>query len=150
MKQIVLKNKNNEKVLPDFITDDLSSNSHVKVPSIYGVNEVRQQDITTDSGPVKCGYKIDNKDVYVKRINLGNLANSSSITVPHELDITNITVEKLEGIMRYANIYVPLPNASGDLTSNDGVYISGENIIVHSATDRSYFTAHVYIYFTYN
>lgn len=39
MKQIVLKNKNGEKVLPDFITDDLSSNSHVKVPSVYGVNK---------------------------------------------------------------------------------------------------------------
>lgn len=39
MKQVVLKNKNNEEVLSDFITDDLSSNSHVKVPSVYGVNK---------------------------------------------------------------------------------------------------------------
>ena len=40
MKQISLKNKNNEKVLPDFITDNLSNNSHVKVPSVYGVNKL--------------------------------------------------------------------------------------------------------------
>lgn len=39
MKQVSLKNKNGEKVLPDFITDDLSSNSHVKVPSAYAVNK---------------------------------------------------------------------------------------------------------------
>lgn len=40
MKQVQLKNKNNEKVLPDFITDDLSTNSHVKVPSVYGINKL--------------------------------------------------------------------------------------------------------------
>ena len=31
------------------------------------ISEEKQQDITTDGEPVKCGYKIDGKDVYVVR-----------------------------------------------------------------------------------
>lgn len=45
MKQVVLKNKNNEKVLPNFITDDLSSDSHVQVPSVYGINKALERTV---------------------------------------------------------------------------------------------------------
>lgn len=48
MKIVEMKNKNNEKVLPDFVTDDLSSNSHVKVPSVYGVNKLVIEDSSSD------------------------------------------------------------------------------------------------------
>ena len=34
-------------------------------------NEVKHQDIVTGGEAVKCGYKIDGKDVYVKRMFLG-------------------------------------------------------------------------------
>jgi hypothetical protein len=42
MKIVKMKNKNNEAVLPDFITEDLFSNSHVKVPSAYAVNKMQK------------------------------------------------------------------------------------------------------------
>lgn len=45
MEVIKLINKNNEKVLPNFITDDLSSNSHVKVPSVYGINKALERTV---------------------------------------------------------------------------------------------------------
>ena len=38
MKIVEMKNKNNEKVLPDFIEQEVS-NSKIKVPSSYAVNE---------------------------------------------------------------------------------------------------------------
>lgn len=40
MKIVEMRNKDNEKVLPDFITDDLTSNSHIEIPSVYGVNQL--------------------------------------------------------------------------------------------------------------
>ena len=60
------------------------------------LNISKQEDITTDGEAVKCGYKIDNKDVYVKRISLGVLPNKNEKTVPH--GITNFIPIKFEGI----------------------------------------------------
>ena len=113
------------------------------------IEDVTQRDITTDGEPVKCGYKVDGKDVYVKRVNYGTMPNATSKEVSHGLDITKITVLKVEGIARANNIYLNLPHATTD-KDTDIMFINWNNVYIRSGIDRSEFTAYIYIYFTYN
>ncbi|MBO5142690.1 MAG: hypothetical protein J6C46_06785 [Clostridia bacterium] len=107
----------------------------------------------------KAGYKIDNKDVYVKRINLGNLPNKTAKTVSTGLSTTNIDIQKAEGLAGGSTsagyFYITLPDVNPNnlayatritFTSTNNIY----NIVVDcTGIDRSNYTGHVDVYFTY-
>lgn len=92
MKQVQLKNKNNEKVLPDFVTDELSSNSHVKVPSVYALNSkiiienINLGEVTIPSQDT-LPFNIPNKDGYtayiLKPIVEGDWSDKFAVYVPY-------------------------------------------------------------------
>ena len=109
-----------------------------------------QQDITTNGNPVKCGYKIDNKDVYVKRYS--SPFNGQTATFAYGLE--NITITDISGYYANANFssVFPLPSIRthfADYTTE--IYIANGNVNINTANvGRDGFTAYVYIYFTYN
>lgn len=58
----------------------------------------KEINIVTDGEPVKAGYKVDGKDVYIKRINLGTLPEANSgKSVADGLEHTKIIIIKIEG-----------------------------------------------------
>lgn len=140
MKQVSLKNKNNEKVLPDFITDDLTSNSHVKVPSIYGVNEILNDLLY---------YKAGNTFKSTGRINAeGYLSGSAKViefSIPMSKSLANIstiTVNSLNVAVRHADGGYLLNTV--DLATEDGTietYKASDNIITIRFTSNTVYSA---------
>lgn len=109
-----------------------------------------QQDITTNGEPVKCGYKIDGKDVYVKRY--AQEFSSNTATFSHGLE--NVAITDISGYYANADFSAlfPLPSIRTGFTDyTTEFYISGGNVNINVANiGRNGFTAYVYIYFTYN
>lgn len=68
-----------EKII--FVDNETKANAETFNIMQDNMENATQRDITTNGEPVKCGYKIDGKDVYVKRINIGTLPNNTEITV---------------------------------------------------------------------
>lgn len=97
---------------------------------------------------------VDSKQVYVKRINCGNLPNTTTKTIATGLTMTSITVIKIIGACKTsAGITFPLPflgiadNKSGDIS----VYIAADgNLTIKAYTDRSELAGYVNIYYTKN
>ena len=50
------------------------------------VNNKTRVNVTTGGNAVKCGYQVDGKDVYVKRVNFGALPNATSKAVDSGVD----------------------------------------------------------------
>ena len=114
------------------------------------INEINYN-IITDGEAVKCGYKIDNKDVYVKRINFGALPNNTSKSVNTNIDFNQNTLIKIEGIAKYNsnNIAFPIPFTNpSDFSYTIGVNIDNDNnIVVTTGTDRSSYNGIFNIYY---
>lgn len=115
------------------------------------MEDVTQRDIVTDGTPVKCGYKIDGKDVYVKRINFGALPNNTNIAKPTGIDLTTKSIIKIEGYCKHdsTSIGFPLPFAhASNLSYSIMVNIdTNGNIVVTSASDRSNYNGWFNIYY---
>lgn len=128
--------------------------------AIDEVDKKTQQDITTNGDPVKCGYKIDDKDVYVKRVYFGNLpAENLGKTISTGLDMSKINIEDIRGRAINADTaspnyrytyplpyYTPYDTKMGislEITPIGDIYI-------YCGADRSMYIGYVDIYFTYN
>lgn len=136
------------------VTEDITDTNSNAVPTAETVKKHIQEDITTGGEPAKCGYKVDGKDVYVKRINLGSLPNATSIDYPVSLP-NNIKIIKTESTMYFANGDITmLPYCYGDSNAvNVGTpaYRKSEGTMrISSNTDRSTATAEIEVYFTYS
>ena len=124
---------------------------------VYGslyINGKKQENIEfiTDGEPVKCGYKIDGKDVYIKRVSVGNLPNATTKNVPHGL--TNFTI--IENPRGYATASdgtntIPLPELHIDgLAYSVMLEVDETNIKIRAGSNRSDYIGYVDIYFVYN
>lgn len=115
------------------------------------VNNNEFEDITTDGAATKCGYKIDNHDVYVKRINFGALPNATSKSVASGIDFTQHTLVKLEGIAKYStnNIAFPIPYVhQSNMIYNIAINIdNSNNVVITVGADRSSYNGIINIYF---
>ena len=109
-------------------------------------------DINTDSEPVKCGYKVDGKEVYVKRVNCGNLPNATTKNIAHGLSNFNI-IKKPEGFATASDgtNTIPLPELHIDgLAYSVSLEVDKTNIKIRAGSDRTYYIGYVDIYFVYN
>ena len=110
-----------------------------------------QLDYTTGGVAVKCGYQIDGKDVYVKRINFGALPNNGTKTVATGIDFSKYTLIKIEGIAKFANnnIAFSLPFAHPSMLSYSIMVNidNSNNIAVTTASDRSGYNGSFNIYY---
>lgn len=151
-------------------TDKATMNENTSIPAINKVqasdmNEIKsvvnenyddlvnktQAPITTDGDAVKCGYQIDGKDVYVKRISFGDLPNASAKSVATGIDFSTHTLIKIEGIGKYQgnNIALPLPFSHPTrLDFNIMVNIdASNNLVVTTGIDRSANKGYFNIYY---
>lgn len=118
------------------------------------INEIKQEDITTDGTEVKCGYKIDGKDVYVKRISLGVLPNKNEKNVPH--GITNFIPIKFEGIAYSDNLsdIIQLSSVTPYESNNQNysiqVSLTKTSVYILCYNDNSDKTGYLNIYFVKN
>ena len=101
--------------------------------------------------PTKVGYKINNKDVYVKKIDFGALPDTSSKSVATGIDFNSYALYKIEGICKYAtnNIAFPLPFAHPS-TIGYSIMVNidnSNNIVVTTGSDRSGYNGTFYIYY---
>ena len=104
------------------------------------INEINYN-IITDGEAVKCGYKIDNKDVYVKRINFGSLPNKSYKNV--NFNISNLyKIVKIEGTALTNTGYgYSIPN------NNMLVFYTNEYVRITTTTNESDYNAEINIYY---
>lgn len=109
------------------------------------------ENFSTDSLAVKCGYKIDGKDVYVKRIFFGDLPNSEIKEVDTGIDFSQYEIIKIEGYCKYKNNNVgfPIPFVNPtNLSLSIMVNITDNNCIqILTGNDRSNYVAWFSIYF---
>lgn len=126
-------------------------------PSIRAVEEILEnysieQRITTGQ---ECATNewIDGKQVYRKRINTGGLPNATNKAIQSDLDLSMITVIKIEGIARALNnTTIPLPFTT--LTNEGCIALSIQStgyIHIQTGSDRSnYYDSYVDLYYTKN
>ena len=92
---------------------------------------------------------IGNKRVYVKRIDCGNLPNTSTKTIAHGL--SNVKIEHFEGIMRANAMQTfALPHVDTTATNSVRVQLNSSVISIATARDWSNMTATIDIYYTKN
>ena len=119
------------------------------------INNIKHEDITTNGEPVKCGYKIDGKDVYTKRVS-GTFDGSSSTQV-----ITNLSSLNYTPIDFNVNLDTGLsffkgftPRAAGKEVVDTQLtayweYTSDRVTVISNGFDRTGSTVLIDLYFTY-
>lgn len=106
--------------------------------------------------PVKTGRKVNGKDEYVFRRNIGNLPNNSSMEYLLPIQMENITVTRALEIYATSADYelIPMPRYTGSSYIN--YYISRQSgtnlpiLAVITNSNLSRFTCYFNMYFTYN
>lgn len=126
----LLKNRNGDTIIP--IVDAIGD---------YSTSEVNT------------GYTwIDGKNIYKKTISTGALPNNTTETVAH--GISNLDkIISLSGIaVSYrsgGNVFITLPFVDTSDAYLIGVWVKGDNILIHSGSDRSNYTeSYVTLYYT--
>lgn len=118
-------------------------------PTIPAVNKVTDSDMneikagingstTYSTSEIKCGTWIDGKPIYRKVINFGELPNTSSKSVNH--NISNLGgVRNLYGICYRSldGLFFPLPSASTTLANNIQLTINGISVNITTGIDRT-------------
>lgn len=136
MKIVEMKNKNNEKVLPSFVEQELS-NSKLKVPSSYAVNRALETNVIYSTDEIIVGRWIDGKPIYRKCFILTNVATGY---VPHAHGISNIgTVIRSYGNIIVNNIQRTIPTVVSDNIEGFGAGILDiNNTNYHTLIGTSY------------
>ena len=146
IKTVVNQNDDNVGDLEDLTTSDKSS-------IVGAINETKQQNITVGGEPAKCGYKIDGKDVYVKRIHISSLPNATTELYDTGIDFANATLVEIKGVtVATNNINIPIPYSNPlILAAGIGANIGANSKLeIRAGTNRSGLSADINIYFTYN
>lgn len=119
-------------------------------------NNTKIGDITTEVSPSKCGYKIDNHEIYVSKKNFtmaGNSGNSFIIGLQSQ----NITPVKYEAFIDNGSSIFQgnTPRANGTEAEMTQLftywnYTSDKFIVNSNGFDRTGTSVQVYFYFYYN
>lgn len=137
--------------LPITETPINSSNLNLLQDNIENaIDEIKQPDLTTNGEPVKCGYKIDDKDVYVKLVDCGYL-NAGTRGIAHNIN----NIDKMYGYKGYFRnennetiFHIPRYSTSNVEVDAD-IDINKINLTAGSAFNGTLFRAYIYIYFSY-
>ena len=106
----------------------------------------KQSDIVTGGNPVKCGYQIDSKDVYVKRVDFGELPNNEGKLVPSGLNAKEINLIEITGACKSSS-----GGYQNSLNSYDiRAQLIETNLSLTTKENYTGFIGYVNIYFTYN
>lgn len=108
-------------------------------------NSVLTQDITTGV-EFKTNKKIDGKDIYYKKINLGTGPSSSSKTYAIGINFNNIIDANV--FAKSTSTFLKLPFTAQSSTEFINYYFTGTNVIIQVGKDRSNFNLYLDIYYT--
>lgn len=130
------------------------------------VDAKTRQNITTNGTPVKCGYKIDGKDVYVVRYSV-SINQTNGVNVPLSDSLSNITLVKFEGMLKKDNhVQIPIPYVQatnkegtgfpaglieyGNIGIGLGEWSTPHKIIIMCDSSANTLAGYVDMYFMYN
>lgn len=143
----IIKAKNTTVVKGEIIQEDGTA-SETNVYSASAMDNKLKTNIVTGQEVATNEY-IDGKQVFVKRINCGNLPNATGKLV--STGLTNVTYTDIKGIATKGDTLFKLPYISPNaLNASISLYISGNAIEIDTGIDRSAFTGEVTIYYTKN
>lgn len=84
------------------------------------------------------------RGVYRKTFNIGALPNTSTLSTPHDIVLTdNLTFTRIYGVANdtAANTYLPLPYVSATAVANNiEVYVDATNINIVTGSNRTNYT----------
>lgn len=90
---------------------------------------------------------IDGSAIYKKTVNLGDLPNNTTKTVPH--NIANFsTLVRLEGNFTNGTNSAPIPYSAPTATKTVQAYVDATNITIGTGEDRSTYSGYVTLYYT--
>lgn len=90
---------------------------------------------------------IDGEAIYKKTVNLGNLPNNTTKTVPH--NIANFsTLVRLEGNFTNGTNSAPIPYSATTASKTVQAYVDATNITIGTGEDRSTYSGYVTLYYT--
>ena len=116
------------------------------------IGDKNSYNLVTEATPIKTGRKIDGKEEYVYRVNLGSLPNNSTKT--YNLPFTIGKCYRVEGVAHRSTdgVDFPLPyvNPGAGMAFHIGIWtLQNKQLVVNTATDRSDLTGYVDIFFSY-
>ena len=122
-------------------------------PKIPGY-EILRYDLTDDANPIKTGRKVNGKDEYAIRCNVGTLPNNTSNNYLLPIKMSEINPSKVEifGTSSHGEL-IPMPRYTGSsyinyyVTSDTSTNVS--TLVIVSNSDLSRFTGYFNMYFTY-
>lgn len=88
---------------------------------------------------------INNKQVFVKRIDCGTLPNATRKIV--STGLSNIEIIRTNGIALGSNIQLPLPFSYPDIASCIGIMIVDNSIYINTGTDRTNLIGYIDLYY---
>lgn len=91
---------------------------------------------------------IGDKQVFIKKIDIGSLPNATRKIV--ETGLTNVNVTKIHGIARDSSIQIPLPFVYTELPSCIGVMFVNGSLYINTGSDRTGLTGEITIHYTKN
>lgn len=111
------------------------------------IENATKQKITTGQEIATSEY-IDGKQVFRKRINVGNLPNTGNFSAEHNLG--NVRVIKYEGFAyrESTKTIIPMPYANSVYYIE--MYLDATKLYIDTSNDRSQFVGCVDIYYTKN
>lgn len=132
------------------VENSLESGSSVNVPTVNAVKSKTPENITTNGEPVKRGYKVDGKDVYVQRFYIETLpATTEETQYSIDLNLGNVTVIEFNGIAFNSSVFLQLP-----YFHEKYIYMwlmrTTNSIGIQCSENRTGLSAYVNVYFTYN
>lgn len=130
--------------------NSLESDSTTNAPTVHAVNQIKHENVVISGPPSRCGYKIDEKDVYVKRIKIQSLPSQANQETSYDvgLNLSQIDVINFTGVAKSNTVTFPLPFVSNNQII---VYLNQNTnkLIIQCTNDRSSYSAFINIYFTY-
>ena len=116
--------------------------------------EILKYNLTDDANPIKTGRKVNGKDEYAIRCNVGTLPNNTSNNYVLPINMSKINPSKVEfyGVSSAGEL-IPIPRYTGStyvnyyVTSDDLTDVS--TLVIISNSDLSRFTGYFNMYFTY-
>lgn len=142
----IIKAKNTVVVKGDVIqeTGTASENNTYSAKAID--NKLKTNIITGQE--VATNVYIGDKQVFIKKIDIGSLPNATRKIV--ETGLTNVNVTKIHGIARDSSIQIPLPFVYTELPSCIGVMFVNGSLYINTGSDRTGLTGEITIHYTKN
>ena len=140
------------KDLPDETTPANSENINHNFEELEAnINKYKQEDYSLDGSIVKCGYKINNKDVYLKRMSIKGFPNASEKV--YYTGLRGCTAVKYDGYIDDGDNIITSPYCSPyNMASNIEIRLKKDatQVNVTTGSDRTSLSGFIDIYFVYN